>query len=106
MEKYTDFECIFIEINLNKKKWLIVGTYNPCNSMIKNHVYLLSSFIDVLSVEYKNFIIMGDFNAEPEAMELIYFYNSYCLKSLKNEPTCYKNINNPESSFLLIVVAL
>ena len=102
MEKYTDFECIFIEINLNKKKWLIVGTYNPCNSMIKNHLYVLSSFIDVLCVEYENFIIMGDFNAEPKEKELIEFCNSYCLKSLINEPTCYKNINNPKCIDLIL----
>ena len=102
MEKYTDFECIFIEINLNKKKWLIVGTYNPCNSMIKNHLYVLSSFIDVLCVEYENFIIMGDFNAEPKDKELIEFCNSYCLKSLINEPTCYKNINNPKCIDLIL----
>ena len=90
-----DFECIFVEININKTKWLIVGTYNPCNSNIKQHLNTLSTCIDLLGREYDNFVIVGDFNSEPTEHELKDFCNIYDLKNLINEPTCFKNINNP-----------
>ena len=41
-----DIESIFVEINLYKKKWLIGGTYNPCKTMISNHINVLSKFMN------------------------------------------------------------
>ena len=31
-------ESLFIEINIRKKKWLLVGTYNPNKNLISNHL--------------------------------------------------------------------
>ena len=93
--KNTDFECLFVEINLHKKKWLIGGTYNPCRSLIAKHLSKLNTCIEKFSRDYDNFIILGDFNSEPSESELQDFCNLYNMKNLVNEPTCYKNYNNP-----------
>ena len=34
----ADFEGIFVEINLRKKKWLLCCSYNPHKSNITNHL--------------------------------------------------------------------
>ena len=38
----ADEECIFIEINLFKKKWPICGFYNPRKEQIENQILFLS----------------------------------------------------------------
>ena len=100
--KGNDFECLFVEINLNKKKWLIVGTYNPSNILIKKHLVKLSSYMDILCTEYDNILIMGDFNSEPSENELKDFCNLFCLRNLINEPTCFKNLANPKCIDLIL----
>ena len=58
----TDKECIFIEINLFKKKWLICGFYNPHKNQIGDHISFLSKSLDYYLSYYDNIIILGDFN--------------------------------------------
>ena len=101
-ENRSEIECIIVEINMNKKKWLIVGTYNPYKVLITQHLTKLSYYMDIIGTEYDNFLIMGDFNSEPSENELKEFCNIYCLKSLINEPTCFKNINNPTCIDLIL----
>ena len=91
----TDNECIFIEINLFKKKWLICGFYNPHKTQILKHVldYYLS---------YDNIIILGDCNSEQTETYMKDFINAYDLKNLVKEPTCYKNPRNPSCIDLIL----
>ena len=35
---FGKIECIILEINISKKRWLLLGSYNPNKSMISNHV--------------------------------------------------------------------
>ena len=37
-ELSASLECCFVEINLYKKKWLIIGTYNPSEGAISPHL--------------------------------------------------------------------
>ena len=46
---------------------------------------------------YENFILIGDFNAESSECSLCEFCDVYNLENLIDEPTCYKNPNNPSS---------
>ena len=39
-------ESIFIEINIRKKKWLLVGTYNPNKNLISNHLKEIGKNLD------------------------------------------------------------
>ena len=97
-----DKEYIFIEINLYMKKWLICGVYNPSKNQIKNLTMFLSQNLDHYLSLYDNIIILGDFNAEPLDTYMHEFINMYGLKNLVNEPTCYKNVNNPSCIDLIL----
>ena len=57
-------EAIVIEINLKKKKWLLIGTYNPHKSMIKTHLNSISMQFDEFHKKYDFFLIIEDFNSE------------------------------------------
>ena len=98
----TNFECLFVEINLYKTKWLICGTYSPSKTLIATHLSKLNLCIEKFTCDYDNLIIMGDFNSEPSDNELQEFCNSFTLKNLVKEPTCYKNVNNPSCIDLIL----
>ena len=62
----ADFEGIFVEINLRKKKWLLCCSYNPHKSNIANHLKNICKTLDKLSATYGNLILIVDFNVKPE----------------------------------------
>ena len=88
-------EVLVIEINLKKRKWLLIGSYNPHKDMIQNHLKSIGGQLDDLCLKYEHFILIGDFNSEmcEDAMEM--FCSIYNLKNLVKEPTCFKNVDNP-----------
>ena len=51
--------------------------------------------LDLLSGNYENIILMGDFNAAMENINLKNFCDLYNFKNLIKEPTCFKNPVNP-----------
>ena len=97
-----NFECFFVEINLYKKKWLIVSTYNPCRRIISSHLDTLRKCMDHFLTHYENFVIMGDFNSEPTDDEMQEFCNLFNSKKLVKEPTCYKNPEKPSCIDLIL----
>ena len=58
-------ESVYIEINIRKKKWLLVDTYSPNKNLISNHLKEIGKNLDNYSSNYDNFILPGDFNSEP-----------------------------------------
>ena len=54
------------------------------------------------SSSYENIIIMSDFNICVEQISLTGFYNTFGLKSLIKDATCYKNPENPSSIDLIL----
>ena len=52
--KFPSAESFFVEIILNKKKWLINCSYNPNKNNIKNHVETISKTLDAFSTKYEN----------------------------------------------------
>ena len=64
-ELSVSLECCFVVINQYKKKWLIIGTYNPTEDMISPHLDVMRKCIDGFLREYENFVIMRDFNSQP-----------------------------------------
>ena len=97
-----DIEAMFVEINLRKKKWLLCVSYNPHKSLIENHLLVIGENIDLCSGIYENFIIMGDFNAEPTENAMEESMKLYNLKNLIKGPTCYKNPDKPSCIDLII----
>ena len=97
-----DIECVFIEINFHKKKWLVVGSYNPLKSTIADHLEKLGKHLDTILPLYDNVIIMGDFNSEPHEYDMSEFCAIYGLKNLVKEPTCFKSTENPSCVDLIL----
>ena len=88
-------EAFLVEMNLHNKKWLLLCSYNPKKSNIKNYLQALSTSLDLYSSQFDQFIIFCDFNVEIENSEMKEFCLNYNLKSLIRAPTCLKN---PETS--------
>ena len=98
----NNYENIFIEINLYKKRWLIGCSYNPTKAMIYDHTNYLSKCLDHFSSSYENIIILGDLNSEICEPAMSEFCDIYNLKSLIRVPTCFKNPENPTCIDLIL----
>ena len=92
----TTYEGMFVEIRLNKEKWLICCSYNPHLNNIDSHLEKLQISIDSLSHKYENLILLGDLNCEIDNLSMPDFCKNLDLKGLINVPTCYKNPENPK----------
>ena len=95
-------ECLFVEINIRKKKWLLCCSYNPHKNNISNHLHHLNKGLDVYLKHYDNLLILGDLNSDLKDGCLNAFSNVNNLKSLNKEPICFKNPNNPSCIDLLL----
>jgi len=98
----NNVECIFIEINIYKKKWLVGGSYNPNKSNSNEYLNVLGKYLDEYLSKYDNIILLGDFNLQPTELEMINFCSIYNLKNLVNEFTCFKNPKNPSCVDLIL----
>ena len=93
-------EAIVLEINLKKRKWLLLGIYNPHKVMTTTFLSSLGKNLNEL--KYENIIILGDFNSEmcEETMQI--FCTTYNFKCLVKEATCFKSINSPSCIDLIL----
>ena len=57
-------ECLFIEINIRKKKSLFCCSYNPNKNNISKHLHCLSKVLDTYISHYDTIMLLGDFNVE------------------------------------------
>ena len=87
-------EGFYLEINLRKKKWLLCCSYNPNKNNIQFHLENLTKSLAVYSSNYENLIILGDFNVSIDNSYMAGFCDTYDLRSLITEPTCYKSPEN------------
>ena len=97
-----DIECVTIEINLHRSKWVLFGIYRP---PCQNETYFLEEIgkaIDHYSPNYENFVVIGDFNFEENNSKLSDFSTSYGLKNLIRNPTCFKSSDNPRTIDLIL----
>ena len=62
----------------------------------------ISTGLDQFSATYDNLILLGDFNVEPEEVNMLDFLNIYNLKNLVKQKTCYKNPENPSCIDLIL----
>ena len=91
----TNVECIFVEIGIRNKNWLLCCYYNPHQSNISTHMHHLNKGLDVYMNKYDNILLLGDFNSETSENYLNDFCNIYNLRNIIKEPTCFKNPGNP-----------
>ena len=62
----STIEGFLIQLKLRKKKWLLYCSYNPHRRFISNHLIDIGRNLDLLSTNYDNILLLGDFNAEAE----------------------------------------
>ena len=84
------------------KKWPIIGTYNPSEGVICPHLNVMRKCIDGFLPKYENFVIMEDFNSQPDDNVLKEFLDLLDFKNLVKEPSCNKNPHNPRLIHLII----
>ena len=60
----SEIECLFFEINLFKKKWILGNFYNPSKHLIDAQLNSLGMCLDHYYQLYDNIILLGDFNSE------------------------------------------
>ena len=97
-----DIECVTIEINLHKSKWVLFGIYRPPCQKETYFLEEIGKAIDHYSHNYENFIVIGDFNCEENNGKLSDFSASYGLKNLIINPTCFKSSDNPRTIYLIL----
>ena len=95
-------ESFYIEIDIRKKKWLLVGTYNPNKNLISNHLKEIGKNLDNYSPKYDNFILLGDLNSEPTGSAVKEFCEINSCKNLIKDDTCFKNLLKPSCIDLII----
>ena len=81
---------------------MIFGGYNPHKGNICNFVKQLGPILDHYMPKYENFLLLGDFNSEMEEDAMKEFCETYSLRNLIKEPTCFKNLLNPSSIDLIL----
>ena len=87
-------EVFFIELKLRKKEWLLCCSYNPHRRYISNHLIDIGKNLDLLSTNYDNILLLGDFNTEVENNFFKELCDLYGMKCLIRIPTCYKPPTN------------
>ena len=87
-------------MNIRNKKWLIISGYNPDKEHIGSFLCYGGKSLDYIIGKYVNLIIIGDFNSQTEEYAMKDFCETYILKNLITEPTCYKNPQHPSLTIL------
>ena len=90
IESKTTIEGLLVEINL-RKKWLLCWCYNPKKPLISNHLKGIGNNPDLLSSKFDNYMLMGDFHAEPNKPAVSDFCEIFNSKNILKEKTCFKN---------------
>ena len=84
-----DIQIVTIEIVLKNSKWLVISIYRPPNQKLEYFLRTLSEILDFYN--YKNSVIIGDFNADPDSSLLCDFISEQCLHNHVNFKTCFKS---------------
>ena len=86
---------MFIEINLKKTKWQILGTYHPPSQLDDYFFKAVGNALDQYLKTYEKFLLLGNFNAEDTEPIPSEFLEQYKAKNITKNKTCFKN---PDSS--------
>ena len=99
---FPTFESFLVEINLDKKKWLINCAYNPDKNIIGSHLNVITKSFGTYYGKYENVVFLGNFNAEIEETTMKSFCKSYNLTNLIKQPTFFKNPEKPSCIDLIL----
>ena len=86
-----DIQVIPVEINLKKKKWLVISIYTPPSQCKNYYIIELSKILDKCKGSYENTAILGDFNTQSKNKILkIFLEDNSCVNLIKYN-TCFKS---------------
>ena len=77
-------------------------SYNPKNSQTSNYLKEIGNNLDILSSKLANYLLMGDFNADPNQPAISDFCEIHNTKNIMKEKTCFKNPENPTCIDLIL----
>ena len=83
-------ERFFFEMKLRKKKWFVCSSYNPKKNSITNHLNCIGRNLYSQLGKYQNFILMGDFNVEPNDATMKNFCQIYGCRNIIKEKTFFE----------------
>ena len=86
-------KSIYTEMNLRKRKWLVIGIYKPPQSCSKMFIEKLSNQLNDLDISSDNILLLSDFNMKPEDLKLQILCDTHDSENLIKEPTCFKGKN-------------
>ena len=84
-------QALPFELSLRKEKWSVISIYRPPLDSLSQFLESLTGIIDFFSSAYDNFIIKGDFNAQPLDSAMKDFINVNGLINIIKENTCFKD---------------
>ena len=93
---------MLLEIKFRNKKWLLCGGYNPNKNSINYFLEHIGKALDTYLGQYDNIILLGDFNCEESNTVMETFFDTYDLRNLVKEFTCFKGTENPSCIDLII----
>ena len=70
--------------------------------MISKRLAALEKFLDSHFSNYEKVLMIGDFNVWVNEQHMQSFCETYDLKSLTKQQTCYKNLNSPTCIYLIL----
>ena len=76
--------------------------YNPQKENIGSFLEKLSGEVDKHLPKYENLLMLGDWNSTVKEEQMTNFCDTYNLKNLINEPTCFKSTDNPSSIDIIL----
>ena len=89
-------------MNIRNKKWLIFAGYNPKKEHIGPFLSHVGKSLDYQIGKYENIILIEDFNSQMEEDAMKELCDTYNLKYLITEPTCFTNAQNPTLTDLIL----
>ena len=83
-----------METNLRLQK--LACSYIHYKNHTATHLEVISKLLDKLNTVYDIIILMGDFNPEPDEIQMTVFFGIYKLKNLaKQKPCIEKTLKKP-----------
>ena len=96
-----NIESICLELNLRKRKWLVIGIYKPPSYSEEAIIKSLFSCLTNATKEFENIALLGDFNMTAENTKMEQLLNTFSIESLITLPTCLKSVT-PTSIDLIL----
>ena len=105
ISKFTipnDIQILPFELNLRKRKWLVLSLYKPPSQNNEYFIDNLELVLEYYLACYDDYILIGDFNLQISDACLNNFIFKYGIHSLIKEPTCFKSASNPSCIDLIL----